>query len=66
MEMKCENSNCNNEIPEYNEGRICAGNTDHLVEGSEHGYTNYRACNCCNKCRSECAEESLKDNVNSF
>jgi hypothetical protein len=64
--MKCENEDCPHHVPEDNIGRICAGNTDHLVETSGKGYFNYRSCSCCDKCRSECAEESHKDDTESF
>jgi len=64
--MKCENNNCKNIIPDSNIDRVCAGNTDHLVEYSERGYMNYRTCNCCDKCRDECSEESHKDDTEPF
>lgn len=64
--MKCENEDCTNKVPDDNIGRICAGNTDHLIEISTHGYNNYRACSCCDECRSNCAYESHKEDTNPF
>ena len=55
--MKCENEDCVNQVPKENIERVCAGNTDHLVETSSHGYNNYRTCTCCDKCRDGCIGE---------
>lgn len=52
-------------VPEANIDRVCAGNTDHLIECGR-GYMNYRTCNCCDKCRADCAEESHKDDTEPF
>lgn len=60
--MKCENDNCENEVPEDNENRVCAYQLD--VDNPNPYYKNALTCNCCDKCRELCHRGLFEENYN--